>query len=223
MFCGVCQVTVSGEANYQQHLLSRKHAKRLAQQAQHSVPQQAQQAVQLAQQGERQPPRAYVGVAAADVAPYVDQVISAELNEVALELLRRLLGWQERVRANDPHNFKRKRRLVSGMREVGKLVKSRKAKAVLVAPNISAIQGEEGDQYPVAGLLQMARERGIPVVFALSRQRMGKVFGPASRKRASAFAVLDYDGANDLFKRMLALAEEGNRAWVEGSCPDESC
>ena len=35
-------------------------------------------------------------------------------------MLRRLLEWQERTRQQDPANFKRKRRLVSGLREVGK-------------------------------------------------------------------------------------------------------
>ena len=33
-------------------------------------------------------------------------------------MLRRLLEWQERVRQQDPINFKRKRRVVSGLREV---------------------------------------------------------------------------------------------------------
>jgi hypothetical protein len=33
-------------------------------------------------------------------------------------MLRRLLDWQERTRQQDPVNFKRKRRLVSGLREV---------------------------------------------------------------------------------------------------------
>ncbi len=47
------------------------------------------------------------------------QVITTELNAAAVQLLQLLLGWQERVRLNDPANFKRKRRLVSGMREVG--------------------------------------------------------------------------------------------------------
>ena len=46
------------------------------------------------------------------------QVITPELNEAALGLLRQLLAWQERVRQVDPANYKRKRRLVSGLREV---------------------------------------------------------------------------------------------------------
>ena len=40
-----------------------------------------------------------------------------------------------------------------------------------------------------------------------------QVFGPASRKRASAFAVLDHSGASDQFKALLRLAEEGRAAW----------
>ena len=73
------QVHISGEQNYQQHLGSKRHAKRLAQQAQHSVAehsvtQQAVQAVHLAAQQAQQQPRTYLGTEAASVAPYVDQV-----------------------------------------------------------------------------------------------------------------------------------------------------
>lgn len=49
------------------------------------------------------------------------QVITPELNEAAVALLRQLLGWQERLRLADPINAKRKKRLVSGMREVSGL------------------------------------------------------------------------------------------------------
>jgi hypothetical protein len=54
----------------------------------------------------------------ADVAPYVCQIITPQLNATAEALLRQLLEWQERTRHTDPANFKRKRRLVSGLREV---------------------------------------------------------------------------------------------------------
>jgi hypothetical protein len=40
--------------------------------------------------------------------------------------------------------------------QVGKVVKTKRAKAVLVAPNICSIEGEEGEEeYPVATLLQV--------------------------------------------------------------------
>lgn len=67
------QVVVSGDANFQQHLASKKHARRLAQLAARSVHSVAQPGT--GRQGEQQQAaREYVGPAAADVAPYVDQV-----------------------------------------------------------------------------------------------------------------------------------------------------
>ena len=83
---------------------------------------------------------------------------------------------------------------------MGKAIKTRKAKLVLLAPNIASLQegGNEGDQggsevagegqgegqagdhglgCPAAALVALAAEREVPLVFALSRQRMGKVRG----------------------------------------------
>lgn len=189
--------------------------------------------------------------------PYVDQIITPELNATAEALLRRLLEWQERVRQTDPANFKRKRRLVSGLREVEKAVKTRRAKLVLLAPNIASIEEPEepaaaaaaaaeaegaaggvqggadsagaaagvavgsqgasggggGAESPATALVSLAREREVPLVFALSRQRMGKVLG--QRKRASAFAVLDANGVFEELRSLLAMAEEGRQQWAQ--------
>ena len=41
-------------------------------------------------------------------------MISADLNQVVIELLQQLLFWQERAKAQDP--YKAKKRLVSGLR-----------------------------------------------------------------------------------------------------------
>ncbi len=54
-------------------------------------------------------------------------------------------------------------------------MKLKKAKALLVAPNIATLHGEEGPLCPIDGVLAAAREKEVPVVFALSRQSMGKV------------------------------------------------
>lgn len=53
----------------------------------------------------------------------------------------------------------------------------------------------------------------VPVVFALSRMKIGQVFG--SKKRMSAIALLDVTGVEDLFGMMLQLAEDGRRRWAE--------
>ena len=86
----------------------------------------------------------------------------------------------------------------------------------------------------------------MPLVFALSRQKMGKVgagrgcvVGIGSdarccpwhsltccghvlqllgqRKRASCFAILDANGVFEELREMLRLAEEGRRQWRGGN------
>ena len=56
-------------------------------------------------------------------------------------------------------------------------------------------------------------EQGLPVVFSLTRKRLGQIYG--CRKRVSAVALLDYQGAEELHGRMVALMNEGKAAWEE--------
>lgn len=122
------------------------------------------------------------------IEPRPPSMCAAELNAVAEALLRRLHDWQERTRATNPHNARRKRRLVSGLREVDKAVRGRKAQALLLAPNVGPIaptfetpeSGSDDNkgvaqESPITALLALAAEREVPVVFCLSRQRMGRV------------------------------------------------
>lgn len=142
--CLLCQVEVSGHRNLLEHLGSKRHAKRLAARAAataaNTVGPKAAQGLGLAHLaaagslpgdtsngaaaggssgvgGAGSTSRTYMGPNA-DVAPYVCQIITPQLNATAEALLRQLLEWQERTRHTDPANFKRKRRLVSGLREV---------------------------------------------------------------------------------------------------------
>lgn len=90
--------------------------------------------------------------------------------------------------------------------QVEKAVKTRRAKLVLLAPNIASLEGAAdaaadaaagseaeaevegegsaqeaqrssggGGGHPAAALVALARQREVPLVFALSRQAMGKV------------------------------------------------
>ena len=60
-------------------------------------------------------------------------------------------------------------------REVAKAVKSKRARVVIVAPNIEHIQTEGGLDDLLTSVLSQADELGIPVVFALSRKKLGQV------------------------------------------------
>ena len=54
-------------------------------------------------------------------------------------------------------------------------MKLRKAKTVVVAPNIEQIESEGGLDDLLGSILKQAEEGGLPVVFALSRKKMGQV------------------------------------------------
>eukprot|EP00793_Prasinoderma_coloniale_P005529 PRCOL_00004937-RA len=136
---------------------------------------------------------------------YVDQVITTELNRLVVELLKELLRFQARALAKDPAKAKQKKRLVSGLREVTKGVKLGRAKAVVVAPNVEEVTGEAGLDSMLSNIITLARERGIPVVFALTRNKLGAAMG--RRARMSAVAMFDYSGADEQFKAVVAAAK----------------
>ncbi|DBA75326.1 TPA: Selenocysteine insertion sequence-binding protein 2 [Trebouxia sp. C0004] len=223
--CAVCNVTCCGIINFEQHCTSKKHLRKAA-----AVAHAAVSSNSLFLAGSDATPTAstasdggngttYVGIKA-QCRTYCKQVISAELNRVVVELLQQLLFWQERQKAQDPLKATKKKRLVSGLREVAKAVKLRKAKTVVVAPNIEQIESEGGLDDLLGSILKQAEENGLPVVFALSRKKMGQVFG--CRKKMSAIAILEYGGANELFHQMSALAKKGRVDYMLYYSEDES-
>jgi selenocysteine insertion sequence-binding protein 2 len=158
------------------------------------------------------PPPAITYTGAGAALRYGRQEISAELNAVASALMTRLLELQARTRATDPLKAKARRRVVFGLREVAKAVRTKRAKALLVAPNVEAVAAPGGLDDALAELLAAASAAGVPVVLALTRARMGALTG--RRVRMSAAAVLDASGAEEPFVKLLRLGREGCAAWA---------
>ncbi|GBG61770.1 hypothetical protein CBR_g23730 [Chara braunii] len=142
---------------------------------------------------------------------YCKQIISKELNDVCIAVLKELQRLQERMQLRDPVKARSKRRYVIGFREAAIAVKLKRAKAVIVSPNIEEITSEGGLDCKLASILEQAASHEIPVVFALTRGKIGKVFG--KRVRMSIVAICDYDGVNEAFKRMVSIAKQGQEEW----------
>ena len=60
-------------------------------------------------------------------------------------------------------------------REVAKAVRLRKACTVVVAPNIEHIEAEGGLDDLLTSILTQAEASDIPIIFALSRKKLGQV------------------------------------------------
>jgi selenocysteine insertion sequence-binding protein 2 len=58
-----------------------------------------------------------------------------------------------------------------------------------------------GSGYPIEGILEAARAHGVPVVFALTRRKMGKLLG--QKKTVSVFALLNVQGAEQEFDEVF--------------------
>jgi hypothetical protein len=67
--------------------------------------------------------------------------------------------------------------------QVAKAVYTKKAKCLIMAPNIEQVEGEGGLDDTVAALLAEARGNDTRVVFALTRSKLGALLGPKIRIR----------------------------------------
>ncbi len=230
IYCAVCHNR--RVFAWDEHLASKEHGRRLETLAKHDdgdLPVSMKSTPLTKNHHLSVEPKRYVGEAA-DVEPYVTHVITEDLNAKVVALLSKLISWQMRTKEMDPMNAKRKKRLLSGMREVGKAVRLGKVCGLIVAPNVQRLHcdsrtewGENGHQganegdepgvgvnetseaagsgYPIEGILEAARAHGVPVVFALTRRKMGKLLG--QKKTVSVFALLNVQGAEQEFDEVF--------------------
>ena len=203
--CSLCGISCNSRATLQQHLESKKHQVKAARQAAADA-----EAASQALEGAvliRPPP-------GDQVHPLCKQMISPEIGEVASDLLTRLKVFHDRAYAKNPIKANAHKLYLCGLREVKKAVKQGKAKAVIVAPNIERMEAVAGGLDDlIAEIVTACGEQGVPCVFALSRKRLGRVYG--SRKKVSAVALLDTQSLEDVFARLLVMAEEGRRSFEE--------
>lgn len=205
--CDVCKVELVSINDWKEHLKTEFHLKKVNNLAESEVQRRkpsAQGSSKLASNGGLKPePKRYTG-AGSNVEQYVDYEINENLNKAVQDLLCKLVSWQERTRQFDPVNAKRKRRLVSGIRESLKLTKLNKIVALVIAPNVQPIVQDEKVFYPIQELIDAGKQHGVPIVFALSRKRMGSLLG--QRKNVSVFGLIDVNGAETELKHVVEMA-----------------
>ena len=94
-----------------------------------------------------------------------------------------------------------------------------KCKAVVVAPNIESTGDMEGgldDQ--IWQIVKKCRELNTPVLFALTRSRLGKLCGP---RYVSCVAVLNTDGLEDQLKDMLREGQVARKKYEDEKAVEE--
>ncbi|OQS05384.1 hypothetical protein THRCLA_02464, partial [Thraustotheca clavata] len=138
---------------------------------------------------------------------YVDQKvdIGGELESKVIALLNRLMQIQERARLTNPLKAKKTRRIVFGLREVKRGLKNLKIMCLLVAYDVDECTTEGGLDDKVVELIDLARTSKIPVVFSLSKRKLGKAV--LKTIRVSCVGIYNVDGANEMWSDVKSVVQ----------------
>lgn len=147
------------------------------------------------------------------VREYVVQNLDLSLDQTVSSMLRTLFKFQEKARLSDPLKAKQSRRIVLGLREVFRGVRTKRARAVIVATDIEESPTEGGLDSRVRGIISMAEEHSIPVIYSLSRRKLGKSL---KKVKTSCIAIQSGDGAWEELKRAIKMAASLQAEWQAG-------
>ncbi|GAB6032086.1 Selenocysteine insertion sequence-binding protein 2-like [Chamberlinius hualienensis] len=144
---------------------------------------------------------------------YCHQNLSSEIDEVTTKLLQDLIRFHDRVYQKDPVKAKMRRRLVVGLREMTKHLKLKRLKCVILAPNLERISNQGGLDDVIDNIISLSEEMNVPVVFALSRRKLGYVC--LKRVPVSGVGIFNYDGSEENYKKLIELAEKEQNSYNE--------
>ena len=144
---------------------------------------------------------------------YVEQNLSKVLDVKITSVLKTLMEYQEKARKLDPIKAKHSRRLLFGLREVRRSVKTKKSKAVIVATNIDESSSQGGLNDLVGEILKLARDNEIPVIYSMTSRRLGKSL---RKPKTSCVSILSGDGAHAELKESIIMAKTLATQWKNG-------
>ena len=215
-FCEMCKIECTSETSWVDHVAGKKHAKMLERKEKIDRGETTEEQIQ--RDHRRVKELSFIDKVE-KMPKYASQVITTPLNQAVRALFSELRRLQERLYKTDPIKAKSKKRFTFGLREVVKNVELGKCKAVVVAPNIESTGDLEGgldDQ--IWQIVKKCRELNTPVLFALTRSRLGKLCGP---RYVSCVAVLNTDGLEDQLKDMLREGEVAQKKYTDESASAE--
>lgn len=126
-----------------------------------------------------------------------------DMEELIKGLLKTLIYYQERIRQKDVNQAKKTRRMVFGLREVARGLRSGNIKLVVIAPDLERTPALDME---VDEIVTNGKDKGIPVLFGLSGRRLGRYLGKTVR--VTVVGILNADGANEAFRELESKARD---------------
>jgi selenocysteine insertion sequence-binding protein 2 len=134
-------------------------------------------------------------------------LITPELNDLTEEMLKKLAVFHYRaqaLKAKKPSKAKRGMRFVAGLSQCLRSVALKRAKMVLLAPNMEESESEGGLEAMILRTAQLSKIHHIPLLFVLNRRKLASCINV--HVRVTAIAIVNADGANEEFTRLQTLA-----------------
>lgn len=123
------------------------------------------------------------------------------VKELLCKMLAELMRLQKRAAENEKLNNKARRRLVMGLREVPRGIKSHKVKMVVMANNLDDY-GAIDEKLQL--IIELCKAEGVPIFFDFSKRALGRAIGKTLKM--AVIGVQNADGANQEFKKLNKLA-----------------
>jgi selenocysteine insertion sequence-binding protein 2 len=130
---------------------------------------------------------------------YAKLVNDETIKPTIVEMLSELMRLQRR--AMEENNTKTKRRLVMGLREVARGIRSHKVKLVIMANNL--------DQYgaidkTIQDIIDLAQINNVPIYYELNKRNLGKAVGKSIK--VAIVGIQSADGAHQQYKKLINYA-----------------
>lgn len=145
---------------------------------------------------------------------YVMQDLTYAIDKSVGLMLSRLfrLSEQQQAITQEKSSQNGHRRFVFGLKEVIRRIKQNCVSCVVVAPDLESHTKEGGLDDRIREIIAFAHQKNVPVIFALSRARLGQSLGRTMP--ISVLGVLDIKGVKDLFDDAVDLAHKGCQSWL---------
>jgi len=132
---------------------------------------------------------------------YAHGIKDERVKPLLSEMLGELMRLQKR--AVEDKNAKARRRMVMGLREVARGIRSHKVKMVVMANNL--------DDYGVIDeklqeIIDLAKSEGVPLFFEFTKRSLGRAIGKSIK--VAVVGIQNADGAHQPFKKLNAMASK---------------
>jgi len=154
-----------------------------------------------------------------EVRHYVHTQLSPSIDEKVYNMLQTLTYFQERSKKLDQERTKKenaiksdKKRYCIGFREVERAIHRGKLKGLIVAPNLQENEIIGGLDDKVMNTVEECRNKDLPVIFALSRNRLGRAMG--RKVRLNVCGLLSVEGQHIEWKQICQEATILRERWM---------